>query len=115
MKRKFAIINFCLMIVVLFVMLFQSIHSYEHILKQLSEKKCHEKHDYSATNFQHKHSSFDHCFSCEFTFSTFAAFDLKYFESVKFNTIFKNIFFYLDTENLYFKGISYTLRGPPVI
>ncbi len=115
MKSEYAIINFYLAIVVLFVMLFQSVHSYEHILKQLTEEKCQETHDYSVTHFQHKHSTFDHCFSCEFTLSTFTLFDLKNFEFIKFNTFFKNPFFYLNTNNSFFKGISYSLRGPPLV
>jgi putative component of membrane protein insertase Oxa1/YidC/SpoIIIJ protein YidD len=44
MKRKWVIVNFCLMITVLFAMLLQSIHSYEHVISQLTEKQCHKKH-----------------------------------------------------------------------
>jgi ABC-type multidrug transport system fused ATPase/permease subunit len=115
MKSKFAIINCCLMMVVLFVMLFQSFHSYEHVIEQFSEKKCYEKHDYSKTHFQHKHPSLDYCFSCEFTFSFFTKLDLKFFVFEKQTLFFKNSFFYLDSKKPYYNGISYSLRGPPRI
>ena len=40
MKKKFVIINAFMSVVILFAIFFQSLHSYEHLAKELSEKKC---------------------------------------------------------------------------
>ena len=101
------------MVVVLFSMLFQSLHSYEHLLAQLSEPECHQKHSTSGTQVTHKHLSFEHCFACEFTFSHFISSNLNTFKFFVKTILFKNKFFFLNQINKFYKGISYSLRGPP--
>jgi hypothetical protein len=116
MKNKFAIINFSLMIVVLFSMLFQSLHSYEHILQKLQEEKCDKKHIVAkTTQVSHNHKDIEHCFTCEFTFSQFLSANFSAFEFIKNSTSFKNIFFFTSEINYFYKGISYALRGPPIV
>ena len=95
-------------------MLLQSIHSYEHVVSQLTEKQCHKKHAEIGTQVKHKHPTLDHCFSCEFTFSSFTSIDSKPLVFTKYTDFFKTTFFYLDSLNPYYKGISYALRGPPL-
>lgn len=113
MKKKFAIINFSLMIAVLFAMLFQSLHSYEHLIAQFSEVKCHQKHIAFGTQVTHEHDNIDHCFACEFTFSHFISSNLNCFKLSNSLVFFKNTFFYLKKINPFYNGISYSLRGPP--
>ncbi len=113
MKNKFAIINFALMIVVLFSMLSQSFHNYEHLIEQLSKKKCHEKHIVSGTQISHEHNNLEHCFACEFTFSNYIPLAFSKITFLNSIIIFKNSFFYIKEINQFYKGIPYPLRGPP--
>lgn len=114
MKRKWVIVNFCLMCAVLLAMLLQSMHSYEHVIKELDEEQCHKKHVEIGTQVKHKHPTLDHCFSCEFTFNSFTLIDSKPLLFIKNKTFFRTSFFYLDNSNTYYNGISYSLRGPPI-
>ncbi|MFI0492139.1 MAG: hypothetical protein ACH345_11650, partial [Flavobacterium sp.] len=80
MKKKLILINFTLMIVVLFSILFQSFHSYEHLAKELSQEICHHKYNLHKTEFTHQHNNFEHCSICEFTFSNYIPTDFSLFE-----------------------------------
>ncbi len=114
MKNKFVIINALISVVILFSILFQSAHSYEHLIKQLSEKKCLHEHRY---NFEvtHEHQDFDKCFVCEFVFSSNVLQNLNSFSFSNDAEIFKKESYFLTEFVPYFTGISYSLRGPPTI
>lgn len=112
MKKRFVIVNSVLMFVVLFSMLLQSLHSFEHLAKLFSEKECH--HHYSQkTEINHQHHPFDHCFVCEFTFGSYletAFFALKNRITV---TIFQQYTFLYKHTSQFFKGSLFALRAPP--
>jgi len=111
MKKRFAIINSALMAAVLFSMLLQSVHSFEHIHNLFSEKECHHKYS-GQTEISHQHHPFDECFVCEFTFSAFIT---PQNISFTFDTP-QGIIPYCcsTTEVVYtFPRIPYSLRGPP--
>jgi len=111
MKKKIAILNFVLSAVVLFAMLFQSFHSYEHLAKQLSEKHClHEHH--SKAEITHQHHGAEHCFLCEFTFHSFIAPDVFSFEVYFSHTEIPYFIASVETPQS-FSGSLYSLRGPP--
>lgn len=113
MKKRQFIINFSLMIAVLFSMLFQSFHSYEHLSKKLSEKFCNHKYNLNKTEINHQHKGFDHCFLCEFTLSTFIATEISFFE-YKSPILFTANYLYYSNENAqFFKGSLFSLRAPP--
>ena len=101
-----------LIVVVLFSMLLQSLHSYEHLIKLFSEKECH--HHYSQkTEINHQHHPFDHCFVCEFTFGSYvstALFSLKERITV---TISQHYSFLYKLTSQFFKGSLFALRAPP--
>ncbi len=103
------------MIAVLFSMLFQSLHSYEHLIAELTKEKCHKKHIGIGTQVTHEHNSLEHCFVCEFTFSHFTSSTLNSFKSSIFGNFFKNYFFYINEIHQFYNGISYLLRGPPIV
>jgi hypothetical protein len=112
MKRKFVVVNLILIVVVLFAMLFQSVHSYEHLAKQLSEKKCSHK-NISNHEITHQHHNFDHCFVCEFTFGSYvstAFFSLKNRIIV---AISQHYSFLYKLTPQFFKGSLFALRAPP--
>ncbi|MFV8325725.1 hypothetical protein [Flavobacterium sp. ZS1P14] len=112
MKRNKLIVSLSLAIAVLFSILFQSLHTYEHLEKQLSQKHCH--HKYNATNKEitHQHHNFDHCYVCDFTFGTYVSpkeFSYQLYSSHK-----EIPYFFKDKETvLSFSGSLYSHRGPP--
>jgi hypothetical protein len=112
MKKRFVIVNSILMFVVLFSMLLQSLHSYGHLVKLLSEKECH--HHYSQkTEINHQHHPFDHCFVCEFTYGSYvltAFFSLKNRIIV---TLSQQYSFVYKLTSPFFKGSLFALRAPP--
>lgn len=112
MKRKFAIINFALSVAVLFSILFQSVHSYEHLAKQLSEKEC--LHEYkSSKEITHQHEAFENCFVCTFTLSSFIGSETISFESRR--TVL-DLAIPFSTSRMFpsfFTGALFSLRGPP--
>ena len=114
MKRFFAIINLVLSITVLFSILCKSVHSYEHIFEQLSQKKCNHQ-QLSGTQITHDHHGFDHCFVCEFTFSNFTSSGFFTFDFIKSVARFQTNPF-ISSEKIYvFSANFFSLRAPPII
>lgn len=113
MKKRLVIVNVFLALAVLFAMLFQSVHSYEHLAQQLSEKKCH--HQYSSKHeITHQHHNLEHCYVCDFKMSQFVGEPIFIFKSQ--NPIIHSgyTFFKSRTITEFFKGSLFVLRGPPV-
>lgn len=112
MKNKFVLINSLMSVVILFAILFQSMHSFEHLTKQLTEKKCLHKH-VSDKQITHQHKILKQCFVCEFAFSSFIDTNTKTFLLTSIEVFFKQVSFYNNNSITCFNGISYPLRGPP--
>lgn len=112
MKKKFVIINSLLAIVVLFSILFQSVHSYEHLAKQISEKKCHHKPNFD-NKLTHQHHNFDHCFVCDFTLGGFVTPSISHFQFIKKQISTGYSFLYSREITNFFKGSLFALRAPP--
>jgi hypothetical protein len=112
MKKKFVLLNSFLMLAVLFSMLFQYVHSYEHLAKQLSEKECAHKYN-SSQEITHQHHNFDNCFVCSFTLSTFISSDISHFEFKK--IIIPSGYSLFNSREItqFFKGSLFALRAPP--
>ena len=102
------------MMVVLFSMLFQSLHSYEHVLEQLSHEICHHEPSNNKAEVTHKHHVGNHCFVCEFTLGTFLTSENPVFIIPKPSINFENRFLYSKSIPQYFKGSLFALRAPPV-
>ena len=115
MKKKVIIINFLMSLMVLYAMLFQTVHSYEHLLTQLTEKHC--KHHTSANQKEitHSHSVDTKCHICHFSFSTFIpnSFQSLSFEKVQIET--SEVFLYTKSVSTFFKGSLFALRAPPAL
>jgi len=112
MKKKFVILKSFLIFAVLLAMLFQSVHSYEHLAKQLSEKECSHKY-ISSQEITHQHHNFDNCFVCNFTVSTFISSGITVFEFKK--VIFPTGYSLFNSREItqFFKGSLFALRAPP--
>lgn len=112
MKRKQFITSISLALMVLFSILFQSVHSYEHIAKQLSEKKCHHNYNDANGEITHQHHSDDACYVCHFSFGSYITpekFSFNFYNNPK-----EIAYLFSFSENVIsFSGSLYSLRGPP--
>lgn len=115
MKKKIILVNFLMSIIVLSAMLFQTIHSYEHVFKQLKEKPC--EHHTSANHKQitHSHNVDGKCHICHFAFSTYIpnSFQAVIFQKIHLDT--KTVFVYTKSVSTFFKGSLFALRAPPAL
>lgn len=112
MKKKFVIINSLLSMMLLFAIVFQSVHSFEHLAQQLTEKKCEHK-LVSNHEITHQHHSFDHCFICDFSISNYISNDFLSYNFNK-NIISSKISFSNSKEiTQFFRGSLFALRAPP--
>ncbi|MFH7016485.1 hypothetical protein [Flavobacterium sp. FlaQc-47] len=112
MKRKQLISSVFLALTLLFSILFQSIHSYEHIVKQLSEKQCHHNYNDPSGEITHQHHDYELCYVCHFVFGS-------YIVPQEFAFQFHNYpieipyFFSLSEKIFSLSECPYLLRGPP--
>ncbi len=115
MKKKFVIVNFLTALMVLFSILYQSLHSIEHLVVQLTEKHCEHKYTHGTTEINHSHHNPEKCLACEFTFSPYiasACFTLK-FQKTQIKAE-PDILSY-ETSAQVFKGSLFALRAPPTV
>jgi len=116
MKKKFIIINLLLSLTVLLSMLFQTIHSYEHIFQQITEKTCEHKYTGNQKEITHSHSvDSNNCPICHFTFSTFIPNSSSSITFCKAAVVIATAFFYAKTSSTFFKGSLFALRAPPLL
>jgi hypothetical protein len=113
MKRKLHILNALMGLVVLFAILIQSIDAIGHLEQQFSTKHCHHSYNHSQTEVGHAHEGFDHCFVCEFAFSSFISTPTTVFTSPKVDLITKYSFCYSREITQFFRGSLFALRAPP--
>ena len=116
MKKKFVIINLLLSLTVLLSMLFQTIHSYEHIYQQITEKTCHHNNNGDQKEITHSHSvDSNNCPICHFTFSTFISSSFYSITFHKATVVTATVFFYTKASSTFFKGSLFALRAPPLL
>ena len=113
MKKNKLIVSLSLIVTVLFSMLFQSLHTYEHLAKQLSQKQCYHKYNVTGAEITHQHQKVDHCYVCEFAFGSYIT--PKDFSYQLYSSIEEIPYFFTTAEKVIsFSGSLYSLRGPPV-
>jgi hypothetical protein len=109
MKKKIALLNVCLTFSVLFAILFQSLHSYEHFLNYDGIVVQLDSQNQDVHVNDHNHQE---CFVCEFTFSSFIASENTSFQFKQTFEAIRYSFFYNETPS-FFLGNHPPLRGPP--
>jgi hypothetical protein len=112
MKKKQLILSLSFAVTILVSILFQSIHSYEHIVKQLSEKQCHHDYNDPSGEITHQHHNYDLCFVCNFAFESFVVPQDFSFHFYYFNSDIP-YFFPLSEKIFSISTTPYLLRGPP--
>ena len=111
MRKKIVILSAFLIASVLFSILFQSIHSFEHFVIERAEKHCH--HDYkSDKEITHQHHSLDHCYVCDSSIGNYITPD---FHSFQVNFEIAPLPYFLNVPEIitFFSGSNSSLRGPP--
>jgi hypothetical protein len=112
MNGKIKIFSFSLLGALLFGITFQSVHSFEHLVEQLSKEHCQHKYDHRHAVISHSHQDFDDCFVCDYSFSNYITitFNTIDYPSVEYNTT--CLFGYVE-KLVFFTGSLINLRGPP--
>jgi hypothetical protein len=112
MKKKQLIISLSLAVAVLFSILFQSLHDYEHFVKLLSQTECHHKYNVTNTEITHQHHKYEQCVVCHLSFGSYISPEIV---TYKFQSDYKLIpYFFTTSEKVIpFTGSLYSLRGPP--
>ena len=114
MKRKYSIGSFLFGLIVFLAILLQSVHSFHHLDEAFATKECHHNYSESTSQITHSHH-FDHCFACEFTFSS-AVDTFHKATNSKINFVNSKVFFFVASNDIsFFKGSSFLLRGPPIL
>ncbi len=114
MKKKYIIINVLLSMTVLFSILFQAIHSYEHHSEALAEKHCEHHYSKNKTEVTHAHKVLENCEVCSFQFSSFTTTEFYEFQFHK-NGVVKALSSFLSPQHSsFFKGSLFALRAPPI-
>ena len=115
MKKRIVIVNFLASFAVLCAMLFQTVHSYEHLFKQLSEKSCVHHTSANQKEITHAHADDPKCHVCHFSFSTFIpnTSEILFFQKIQIET--KPVFIYTKSVSTFFKGSLFALRAPPAL
>lgn len=115
MNNKINIFSFSLIGALLFAITFQSLHSFEHLVKTLTTEHCQHKYDYAHTVFTHSHSDFDDCFTCQYSFNNFTFKDFISFENFISNDYNTASLFGYGEKFVFFSGSLLKSRGPPSI
>jgi len=105
-------LHFSLVIAILFSIFFQSLDSYAHFEKEKTETICLHN-SASKHEITHQHHSLEHCFVCEFVFSSGVSSNPFEFKSPKNVVKTTGSFYYSDFVNTHIPN-SNLLRGPPV-
>ncbi|WP_369769646.1 hypothetical protein [Flavobacterium sp. WC2416] len=114
MKKKQLLLSFSLALIIVFSILFQSLHTYEHFVKQFSQTECHHKYNVTHTEITHKHHNFDNCKVCHFTFGSYVS-PLQFYYTLHSNYQSLPYFFENGETVISFSGSLYSHRGPPTL
>jgi hypothetical protein len=113
MNKKRVLISLFFGLAVLIAIVLQSVHTFNHLEQELTTKECHHKYAKNKTEFTHAHHNLDHCFVCEFTFSTSIKSDFYTFTFKKVEIPVSYSYFYSKEITQSFRGSLFALRAPP--
>lgn len=113
MKKKHIIINVFLSMAVLFSILFQSIHAYEHHSEQIAAKHS-QHHSKNKVETNNHHSVSEKCVTCDFNFYSFTTADFFVFEFHINKAVTTLSLFFCHQHSSFFAGSLFSLRAPPI-
>lgn len=111
MKKKFATLNFILMLAVIFAVSYQSLHTF--LYHEHNFSTCHNQGENKKNTFEKTISEKEDCPVCEFKFTTFLKTEIFTFN---FYAPFKEspYSFSVKEASTFFCGSLFSLRGPPI-
>ena len=114
-KKKILLVNLLMSLTVLFAMLFQTLHSYEHIYWKIHDKHCEHKYTPGQKEITHSHSEDTNCAICHFAFSTFISNSSQNFSIHNVNVTVLKVILHHKFSSAFFKGSLFALRAPPTL
>ncbi|RVU92143.1 hypothetical protein EH230_01160 [Flavobacterium columnare] len=114
MNKKIKIVSYLLLGVLSFVLAFQSLHSFEHLIEQLNKPHCKHRYDHSHTVVSHSHQDFDDCFTCHYSFSDYLDTVLPVIDFLSINANTTYLFGYIERVS-FFNGSLQNTRAPPFL
>lgn len=108
MKQRVVFSNVFLMVLMVCTIMYQSTHSFVHLLDEISHMNVSENEDESHFHFDSKH-----CQICDFTFSPFTSTEIQTFTFINIISFSQKYFFSEITFEKTFILHSF-LRGPPL-
>lgn len=115
MKKKFSIISLSFSLLVLGAVLLQSFHTLHHLEQFVSAEHCYHKYAPNKSEINHTHKGFEHCFICEFAFSSSLKTEIVNFYLEQNSFFYKSSFIGAFESISFFKGCFFSLRGPPTV
>ena len=113
MKNKKYLLSISFALLLLSAIVLYSAHGINHLIKFDSEI-CHKKHSSdSKTEISHGHHDVEHCFACEFTFSSSINSKIVTFQFNKIEIVTPYTTSYSKEITQNFKGSLFSLRAPP--
>ena len=113
MKKKASIIHVFLSLAVLFAIVLQNVHSYEHHFQQNSEQFVKSKTSTNTSTISNAHDFVEKCSLCDFHFNNFTAIDFSSIEYFFDKSMPYSVAFYCHLFPSVFKGSFFSLRAPP--
>lgn len=113
MKKKFKFICVFMLLLIVFVILFPVIHSYEHIQNHTSKHKTTFQNHTHKGEFKIHNHSYEECPICHFKFSPVSTFSFIHFDFYKSFSVIPYVNFYFKIYSIFFKGSLFALRAPP--
>ena len=112
MINKRVFYNVAVTFSLLFAILYQSVHSVEHLVEQITTEQCHHELAAGKSQITHDHHHLEHCPVCDFTLSSFLA-GAEYSSSAFFASEISTLIVVENTTPDLQSGKILTLRGPP--
>lgn len=113
--KKRLYISYLLSAIVSFMLLAQSLHSYNHLKELFEEQHCHHNDTLSKHQLTHSHHEFEHCSVCLFSFGN-SYFTTTLFAKNNNIVVSKTILsFYSQQTTSFFNGSFFSLRAPPCL
>ncbi|MCW2119310.1 hypothetical protein [Flavobacterium sp. 7A] len=113
MKKKASIIHVFLSLAVLFAIVLQNVHAYEHHFQKNTVQLIKSNTSTSKSTINDSHDFVEKCSLCDFHFSTFTAINFSAIEYFTATTTVYSVAFYHQLFPSVFNGSFFSLRAPP--
>lgn len=113
MKKKGVIINLLLSLIVLFPILFQLVHIYEHHSEKRETKQELVSQATTKNQLTTDQTISEDCFVCDFKFTVHSLTSIFIYSSPMDCSVVANPLFFLPKEIYFYCGSLFSLRAPP--